>query len=192
MCVLRAGDGVLGQRASLYSTQLFLCPVIFGAQVAMPLLRILSQQLQGELRILKSCCWSVLLACGLLLGLHCSPRLALADAPGAPDIGSYEPCVKAGNSSVISLSTSCRTDAGQLLVADAGTLGAQATKLPEIESPAAGIEGELQQPSSDGNSGPRRFCKDKCGDGVCQEVVCMAIGCPCAETPASCPADCKK
>lgn len=35
-------------------------------------------------------------------------------------------------------------------------------------------------------------CEDNCGDGVCAEVVCMAIGCPCAETPESCPKDCKK
>jgi uncharacterized membrane protein YkoI len=33
-------------------------------------------------------------------------------------------------------------------------------------------------------------CKDLCGDGICQEVVCMAIGCPCPETPTSCPQDC--
>ena len=36
----------------------------------------------------------------------------------------------------------------------------------------------------------QRFCKDLCGDGVCQEVVCMAVGCPCAESPESCPEDC--
>lgn len=35
-------------------------------------------------------------------------------------------------------------------------------------------------------------CKDLCGDGVCQEIVCMAIGCPCAETKESCPEDCRK
>jgi hypothetical protein len=35
-------------------------------------------------------------------------------------------------------------------------------------------------------------CVDRCGDGVCQEMVCMAIGCPCAETPESCPKDCAK
>ncbi len=34
------------------------------------------------------------------------------------------------------------------------------------------------------------FCKDLCGDGICQEVVCEAHGCPCAETPESCPYDC--
>lgn len=36
-----------------------------------------------------------------------------------------------------------------------------------------------------------RFCKDLCGDGTCQEVVCLAIDCPCAETPETCPEDCK-
>lgn len=34
-------------------------------------------------------------------------------------------------------------------------------------------------------------CKDLCGDGVCQEVVCEAVGCPCAETSKTCPQDCK-
>lgn len=33
-------------------------------------------------------------------------------------------------------------------------------------------------------------CEDLCGDGICQEIVCEAIGCPCAETPESCPQDC--
>jgi len=34
-------------------------------------------------------------------------------------------------------------------------------------------------------------CKDLCGDGICQEIVCMAIGCPCPETLTSCPTDCR-
>jgi putative hemolysin len=34
------------------------------------------------------------------------------------------------------------------------------------------------------------FCKDLCGDGICQEIVCMAVGCPCPETPETCPQDC--
>jgi len=37
---------------------------------------------------------------------------------------------------------------------------------------------------------PEEACKNLCGDGVCQEIVCMAIGCPCAETKESCPQDC--
>jgi len=34
-------------------------------------------------------------------------------------------------------------------------------------------------------------CKSLCGDGICQEIVCMAIGCPCPETSQNCPQDCK-
>jgi hypothetical protein len=34
------------------------------------------------------------------------------------------------------------------------------------------------------------FCEDLCGDGVCQEIVCLAEACPCAESPVSCPEDC--
>lgn len=37
-----------------------------------------------------------------------------------------------------------------------------------------------------------KLCNDLCGDGVCQETVCMATGCPCAETSKSCPEDCKE
>ncbi len=37
-----------------------------------------------------------------------------------------------------------------------------------------------------------KTCKDMCGDGICQEIVCMAIGCPCPETPETCPQDCGK
>jgi hypothetical protein len=35
-----------------------------------------------------------------------------------------------------------------------------------------------------------KACVDYCGDGECQEIVCMAVGCPCAETHKSCPKDC--
>ena len=33
-------------------------------------------------------------------------------------------------------------------------------------------------------------CENRCGDGVCQQIVCLAVGCPCAETPVNCAADC--
>ncbi len=38
----------------------------------------------------------------------------------------------------------------------------------------------------------KETCADLCGDGICQEFVCMAIGCPCSETPETCPSDCKQ
>jgi putative hemolysin len=36
-----------------------------------------------------------------------------------------------------------------------------------------------------------KLCQDLCGDGICDEIVCLAIGCPCAETKETCPKDCK-
>ncbi|MDF1497059.1 MAG: DUF3828 domain-containing protein [Patescibacteria group bacterium] len=42
-----------------------------------------------------------------------------------------------------------------------------------------------------GQSGGNGLCIDKCGDGICDEMVCMGEGCPCAETPESCPKDCR-
>lgn len=42
------------------------------------------------------------------------------------------------------------------------------------------------------NQTENKTCKDMCGDGVCQEIVCMAVGCPCPETPETCPQDCAK
>lgn len=38
---------------------------------------------------------------------------------------------------------------------------------------------------------PSSTSKNQCGDGVCQEVACLAIGCPAPETPQNCPQDCK-
>lgn len=35
------------------------------------------------------------------------------------------------------------------------------------------------------------ICADNCGNGICESIVCMGSGCPCPETPDSCPADCE-
>jgi len=37
---------------------------------------------------------------------------------------------------------------------------------------------------------PPTICEDVCGDNYCAEIVCLSQGCPCAETPESCPQDC--
>ena len=34
------------------------------------------------------------------------------------------------------------------------------------------------------------ICQNVCGNGTCQEIVCMGTGCPCPETVKSCPQDC--
>ncbi len=48
--------------------------------------------------------------------------------------------------------------------------------------------------ASEGEKGLQQgnICRNLCGDGVCQKMVCMAVGCPCAETATSCPEDCNK
>jgi hypothetical protein len=90
-----------------------------------------------------------------------------------------------------------------------------ATQAVHAESSAEGVARALGVGCERGNSGVRsgscafarigedvpvqvaqvreansKACVDRCGDGVCQEIVCMAVGCPCAETPTSCPQDC--
>ena len=35
-------------------------------------------------------------------------------------------------------------------------------------------------------------CKNLCGDGECQGMVCQAIGCPCAESAENCAIDCSE
>ena len=44
---------------------------------------------------------------------------------------------------------------------------------------------------AEGQERPVSICVDRCGDGECQEIVCMGTGCPCAETAESCPSDCR-
>lgn len=51
---------------------------------------------------------------------------------------------------------------------------------PNCEEELNGIESLIEE----------KTCQDKCGNGVCEEVVCAAMGCPCAETKETCPQDC--
>ncbi|MBU4284815.1 hypothetical protein KKF60_02370 [Patescibacteria group bacterium] len=48
------------------------------------------------------------------------------------------------------------------------------------------------KPTQDDNQNLPVDCVNKCGDGICQEVVCQATNCPCSETIESCSKDCKK
>ncbi len=44
--------------------------------------------------------------------------------------------------------------------------------------------------SGTGSSGPGTGSAPRCGNGICEDIVCMAIGCPSPETAESCPEDC--
>ncbi|MBI3955841.1 S-layer homology domain-containing protein [Candidatus Gottesmanbacteria bacterium] len=52
------------------------------------------------------------------------------------------------------------------------------TPLPTTETPKSTI---MPSPS---------VCVDRCGDRVCQSIVCQGEGCSCAESTTSCPSDC--
>lgn len=78
------------------------------------------------------------------------------------EITSFEDCLRAGNEVLYPDCIDC---------------------LPYCET-ESGVR--FEQLSMDNN-----FCEDLCGNGICEEVVCMAEGCPCPETTASCPADCQ-
>lgn len=81
-------------------------------------------------------------------------------------------------------------------------VGENAQRIPQSFQECVELGGRLQESfpatciSKEGarftQSKPERSraCVDRCGDGQCQEIVCMAVGCPCAETHKSCPKDC--
>lgn len=76
-------------------------------------------------------------------------------------VTSYDQCVKEGGKILKSFPPQCVTSDGKSF-----------TKLIQ-----KGGESE-------------RGCVDKCGDGQCQEIVCMAVDCPCPENSEACPRDC--
>ncbi len=43
-----------------------------------------------------------------------------------------------------------------------------------------------------GECRPVACCFDACGNGSCDQLMCIACGCPCYETPETCPQDCPK
>jgi hypothetical protein len=82
------------------------------------------------------------------------------------DINNFEECAKAGYPVLESYPAQCNTPDGRHFVQEL-TDEEKKKLIPPVEG-----------------------CKDLCGDGICQEFVCMAIGCPCAETKETCPQDC--
>ena len=95
-----------------------------------------------------------------------SHRTAIADNAEI-EVHSFEDCVKAGYPVMKSLPAQCSTPDGIVFF--------EPPPAAQIDLGQKGME----------------VCKDLCGDGICQEIVCMAVGCPCPETPESCPQDCK-
>lgn len=98
----------------------------------------------------------------LLIALPCcaGPRRVATQDTASP-AGSFEACVQAGYEIIRSHPMRCVTPQGMVFLKD--------------------------QPIRNNRGG---LCKDMCGDGVCQQIVCQGENCPCAETPIVCPGDC--
>lgn len=79
-------------------------------------------------------------------------------------------------------------------IADNGTvLAYQVTENSKINKVYLVVDYNLIIESEENNndSEDQPICRDLCGDGICQEIVCLGSGCPCAETPENCPEDCQ-
>ena len=86
--------------------------------------------------------------------------------PGDAPPASFKECAEQGGAILKSFPAQCVSRDGKRFIEDEG--------------------------GSRSRGGAGRACKDECGNGQCEEMVCMAIGCPCAETHQSCPQDCKE
>lgn len=86
-------------------------------------------------------------------------------------ITDFDSCVAAGYRVLETYPEQCVTQDGRTFLRVIGIMNVN-------NSPAPNTNGRVEG------------CVDRCGDTICQEVVCLAIGCPCAETLTSCPIDC--
>jgi len=88
----------------------------------------------------------------------------LAGSGGGPKIiNNFEDCATAGYPVGESYPRQCKTPDGRTFTEDV---------------------------SSSVTPTPGTACENLCGDGICQEIVCEAVGCPCSEDIDNCPIDC--
>lgn len=94
----------------------------------------------------------------------------------AGEISSYEECIEAGYPMMKSMPPRCSTGDGRIFI--------RGVSSPYyVDSIQRGVPHQAES---------QKACRDMCGNGRCEEIVCEAVGCPCAETPASCPSDCSR
>ena len=162
----------------------------------------------------KTCSLLCSLITILLVFLACSPPELKESVRKPATIDSYESCVRAGYAVTKSFPPGCHAPGGEVFYretdGDVPTLakennnkiktfeecvaaGNAVLKVYPPRCVANGIVYTKAVPDSGANGGSLigARCKNLCGNGKCEEIVCMAIGCPCAETAESCPQDCK-
>ena len=134
--------------------------------------------------------------------------------PPGPLVYNFEECVSAGNAVLKSDPPQCKTSDGRIFTGIKGysdqILAQRAAESvssyeecvargyavlkslpPQCVAPDGRrfIQGQADQTPAPQKS--RTLCKDLCGNGSCEEMVCLGEGCPCSETPTSCPKDCR-
>jgi len=103
----------------------------------------------------------------VIMGLAIDLYIFVKQSAPEPIIQSYADCIKYTNAITLTYPAQCQTKDGR-----------------SFTEPLTDAEKDKLKPPTQG------ICQNLCGNNVCEEVVCFGTGCPCAETPATCPADC--
>ena len=106
-----------------------------------------------------------LLVVAMLLLCGCARGQPGVGVVSSSDISNFDRCVAAGYRVMRSYPPRCVTPDGRVFT--------QENAGPQVKK------------NSQGN-----LCMDQCGNRTCEQIVCMAEGCPCPEDPVSCPRDC--
>ena len=123
-----------------------------------------------------------LTSCAIILLVGCS-QTAVTPSSGK-QVTDFKSCVAAGFPVV-------EADPAQCFASD-NVYFAEAPKpqkdLTQKKQPTTKALGEkVENPVAEATE---TGCKNLCGDGICQQIVCQASGCPCAEDPINCAKDC--
>lgn len=132
----------------------------------------------------------------LLLGVGCIFASPAPKPPNVLTVSNFVECAAAGNPIMESYPRQCRTPDGRTFVEVIAAEPVRCTQEAKLcpDGSAVGRTGPncafAPCPSPPRDESPSEICIDVCGNGVCEEIVCLANGCPCAESPQTCPADC--
>lgn len=110
----------------------------------------------------------IIIATVIIAGLAIDLYLFIKQSAPEPIIQSYADCLKYANAILETYPAQCRTKDDRIFIE------------PISDADKAKLKPPINQ-----------ICQNLCGDNICQEVVCFGTGCPCPETPAICPADCR-
>lgn len=119
--------------------------------------------------------WGLVVVMGLLVG-GCGKKNVVEEK--VVPLSKFEQCVEAGGTILELSPRQCRDGEGNVYAEKKQNRMREATESGETE------------PKKE-SSGSGRVCEDECGNGICEEIVCQAVGCPCSETAISCPEDCE-